>query len=82
MPYNDTPPTYWGKPVLLAYHPTVKRSRIIQAGFHGLVRRMETTGASQDELLIRIHELATEYGLVAHLVAVTDEAISFSLAHQ
>lgn len=66
-----------GKPILIEYDPAIRRWRLVHAGLHGAVRGAEMRRASQDEMLIRFHEVAAEYGLVAHLDDVTDEAIRF-----
>lgn len=75
-------PLFHGKQVRIDFSPFVRNPRIIAAQVYGLVLRMEDTGASEDELLIRIHERIAEHeGLVARLVSKTDEAIDFTVTH-
>jgi hypothetical protein len=81
MPTIGRPPFFHGKAVLVDFDAKVLGARLIHAGIHGLVRRMEDTHADEDELLMRVHELVVEHdGLVCRLVDRTPEAIEFAVS--
>jgi len=81
MPAIGTPPRFHGKAVRIDFDPKVTNARLIHAGIHGLVRRMEDVHAGEDELLLRIPELVAEYdGLTARLVARKPEVIEFAVS--
>ena len=83
MPAVGVPPTFHGKVVLVDFSPAVRNPRIVAAAISGLVRRIEDAHGSEDELMLRIHELVAEYdGLTARLVGRTPEAIEFAVTRQ
>lgn len=74
---------FHGKAILVDFHPAIRNARIILAAIHGLVRRVEDAHGSEDELMLRVHELVAEYdGMTARLVSRTREAIEFSVTRQ
>jgi hypothetical protein len=77
MPAFAPPPRFHGIPVYVEFDPRISRPYVLFTAIHELVRHVQSTVASEDELLIRIHELVAEYGLVALLIALTTESIEF-----
>jgi hypothetical protein len=56
-----TVPLFHGKAVLIDYSPGVRNPRILRAQIRGLVRRLEDAHATEDELIVGIHERIAEH---------------------
>jgi len=72
-------PLFHGTPILVDFDPGIRNARVVLAGLHGLVRRMEDRHASEDELIAAVLEIIAQYRLAGRLAARTREAIEFAV---
>jgi hypothetical protein len=83
-PIVDPTPMFHELPVLVDFHASIAlpEARRVMGAIHGLVRRLEDTGAKVDELPPAVVELVAQYGSTARLVGRTREAMELSLTRQ
>jgi hypothetical protein len=57
-------------------------ARLVMGAVHGLVQRLEDTGAKADELPAAVAELVAQGGFTARLVGRTSNVMEFSVTRQ
>jgi hypothetical protein len=84
MPLVGPTPMFHQLPVLVDFHASIAlpEARRVMAAIHGLVRRLEDTGAKVDDVPPAIVDLVAQYGYTARLVGRTREAMEFSVTRQ
>ena len=81
MPTVGQPPSFRGRAVIVEFAAEIANARIIHAGLSGLVRDLDESAATLDDLLEELPEFVARYGnLDAVLIGVARDRIEFSVA--
>ena len=81
MPLVGPVPHFHELPVLVDVNAAIPlpEARKVMAAIHGLVARLQDTGAKADEVPPAIVDLVAQYGYTARIVGRTRDAMEFSV---